>query len=81
MGTRSYQDVADGGWGWLVLVGAFFNRTLFAGIILNSGVYMVEWQESFSVGAGAVSVIATELACGANTGGMYKVFKIILPLR
>ena len=52
MDVRSYYPVADGGWGWVVLTGAFLCRTVYAGIVMNSGVYMVEWQEHFSVGGG-----------------------------
>ena len=69
MAVQSYHTVADGGWGWLVLIGSFINSILFAGIVLNPGVYMVEWQISFSLGASDVGVVATELICGAHTGG------------
>ena len=70
MDVRSYYPVVDGGWGWVVLTGAFLCRAVYAGIVMNSGVYMVEWQESFSVGAGGVSVVATELISGAHAAGI-----------
>ena len=54
----------DGGWGWFVLLATFTSQLLYAGTVPLVGIYLVEWQEYFGVGAGAVSVIATELAMG-----------------
>ena len=61
----------DGGWGWFVLVGTFLGEIIYGGTVLNLGVYMVEWQRSFSVGASAVAVVATEVTVGGNAGGIY----------
>ena len=59
--TKPQEDVADGGWGWLVLLGAFTGQLLISGTCANLGVYLVEWQEYFEVSAAAVSIIATEV--------------------
>ena len=67
--TTPNQDMLDGGWGWCVLMGSFLGQFLFAGQIFVIGIYLVEFQESFSVGASAVSVIATEVVCAANIAG------------
>ena len=69
-GGSPHHGVEDGGWGWFILMGASAGQMIYAGMVLNIGVYLVEWQENFSVGAGAVSVISTELSCGAQIGSM-----------
>ena len=71
MENTRYHAVKDGGWGWLVLIGAFVNHVIYSGSVVNLGVYMVEWQISFSVGAGAVSIVATEMTVGSHFGGKF----------
>ena len=71
MEARPYHAVKDGGWGWFVLMGTFLGYTLLGGTVFNLGLYMVEWQRSFSVGASAVAVVATEVTVGGNVGGRF----------
>ena len=60
------KPVADGGWGWIVLIAAFIAQVIYTGTLFNVGIYMVEWRQAFSVGAGAVSVVATVMTCALN---------------
>ncbi|XP_030850926.1 monocarboxylate transporter 13 [Strongylocentrotus purpuratus] len=58
------SDSVDGGWAWCVLLATFTNQLLYAGAVPLVGIYLVEWQEYFGVGAGSLSFIATELTLG-----------------
>lgn len=65
------SDSVDGGWAWCVLLATFTNQLLYAGTVPLVGIYLVEWQEYFGVGAGSLSFIATELTLGLPAIGDY----------
>ncbi|XP_071962612.1 monocarboxylate transporter 12-like [Antedon mediterranea] len=53
----------DGGWGWIVVMGAFFNMILIVGFMNGSGIYLANWKndlgQSTSIVAGAISLFPT----------------------
>ena len=46
---ESTKDIAETGWAWMVLLGAFVCRILSDGLIGSFGVFIVAWQDYFSV--------------------------------
>ncbi|XP_071485702.1 monocarboxylate transporter 13-like [Diadema antillarum] len=63
-------SVPDGGWGWMVVLAGFFCNFLNAGFVQTLGVYLVEWQDHFGVGAGALAAISSEFSCISHLVGI-----------
>lgn len=49
----------DGGWGWMVVLSAFFQSALVFGVLRSFGVFFVEFVEAFEEQAARVSWIAS----------------------
>ncbi len=47
----------DGGWGWLVVVGAHLSRAFSVAVFMVSGPFIVEWLEYFGKSAAVTSGI------------------------
>ena len=61
----------EGNWRYVVLVAAFVSEFLFGGFSYTIGIYLVAWQDDFDVGAGAISVIASEFGVISNFACRY----------
>ncbi|OWK14585.1 SLC16A13 [Cervus elaphus hippelaphus] len=49
----------DGGWGWMVVLSAFFQSALVFGVLRSFGVFFVEFVAAFEEPAARVSWIAS----------------------
>lgn len=49
----------DGGWGWMVVLSAFFQSALVFGVLRSFGVFFVEFVAAFEEQAARVSWIAS----------------------
>lgn len=49
----------DGGWGWMVVLSAFFQSALVFGVLRSFGIFFVEFVEAFEEQAARVSWIAS----------------------
>lgn len=56
--------VPDGGWGWMVVIGAGINSLLFGGLLHTIGIVYLQIREKYQVSA----------ACAVWVGGLYQLF-------
>ncbi|KAJ8030758.1 Monocarboxylate transporter 12 [Holothuria leucospilota] len=60
----------DGGWGWTALAASFLAVTIVTGYVKGIGVFLVEWQLYFNVGAKDVAWIGMTTGCIYKTAGV-----------
>ncbi|XP_030043314.1 monocarboxylate transporter 13-like [Microcaecilia unicolor] len=59
MASSVYPEPPDGGWGWMVVLAAFFQTALVFGVIRSFGVFFVEFVQYFDKLSGSVSWITS----------------------
>ncbi|XP_029436607.1 monocarboxylate transporter 13-like [Rhinatrema bivittatum] len=59
MASLVYPEPPDGGWGWMVVLAAFFQTALVFGVIRSFGVFFVEFVRYFDELSGRVSWITS----------------------
>ena len=68
--TNGVDENTDGGWGWVVVGGAFFALMTEMGIVQTLGLFVDPLEQEFSSGAAVMGVIAS--ACFATLCAMCK---------
>jgi len=60
---------ADGGWGWMVVLGSFICHFFLAGVIRSMGIVYVQLQERFEASATDTALAASVFVCLCLFGG------------
>lgn len=73
-------DPPDGGYGWVVVISAFFSRGLTTAVLKNFGLFFLEIQNYHNVLTSTVSWITSTSIAVFHLGGEQEV-KLVLHLR